>query len=106
MRKDITIVAEPRAERGKNAARRLRVRGRVPAIVYGAGQEATAVGGCWPLRTTDYISSTHRGHGHCLAKGMDMTPMSTKKITLEELPENVIKLQTDRSECKVTYMAK
>ena len=43
MRKDITIVAEPRAERGKNAARRLRVRGRVPAIVYGAGQAATAV---------------------------------------------------------------
>ena len=43
MRKDITIVAEPRAERGKNAARRLRARGQVPAILYGAGQEATAV---------------------------------------------------------------
>jgi threonine dehydrogenase-like Zn-dependent dehydrogenase len=53
----------------------------------------------------------HSGHGNfprvidCMASGMDMTPMSTKKISLEELPENVIKLQTDRSECKVTYIA-
>lgn len=43
MKKDITIVAEPRAERGKNAARRMRARGRVPAILYGAKQDATAV---------------------------------------------------------------
>jgi hypothetical protein len=37
---------------------------------------------------------------------MDMTPMSTKKITLEQLPENILKLQTDRSECKITFVAK
>jgi hypothetical protein len=36
---------------------------------------------------------------------MDMTPMSTRKIHLEQLPENIIKLQTDRSECKITYVA-
>jgi threonine dehydrogenase-like Zn-dependent dehydrogenase len=54
----------------------------------------------------------HSGHGNfprvieCMASGMDMTPMSTKKISLEELPENVIKLQTDRSECKITYVAR
>jgi (R,R)-butanediol dehydrogenase/meso-butanediol dehydrogenase/diacetyl reductase len=53
----------------------------------------------------------HSGHGNfprvieCMATGMDMTPMSTKKIQLEELPENVLKLQTDRSEVKVTYVA-
>ncbi len=35
------------------------------------GQEAAAVGACWPLRPTDVITSTHRGHGHCLAKGLD-----------------------------------
>jgi 2-oxoisovalerate dehydrogenase E1 component len=29
------------------------------------------VGACWPLRTEDIITSTHRGHGHCLAKGLD-----------------------------------
>jgi (R,R)-butanediol dehydrogenase/meso-butanediol dehydrogenase/diacetyl reductase len=54
----------------------------------------------------------HSGHGtfprviDCMASGMDMTPMSTKQISLEELPENVLKLQTDRSECKVTYIAR
>lgn len=33
------------------------------------GQEATTVGACQALRASDYIVSTHRGHGHCLAKG-------------------------------------
>jgi acetoin:2,6-dichlorophenolindophenol oxidoreductase subunit alpha len=33
------------------------------------GEEAVAVGICETLRQTDYITSTHRGHGHCLAKG-------------------------------------
>src|SRR5512137_2803441 len=53
----------------------------------------------------------HSGHGNfprvidCMASGMDMTPMSTKKISLAELPENIIKLQTDRTECKITYLA-
>ena len=53
----------------------------------------------------------HSGHGNfprvidCMAYGMDMTPMSTKKIRLEELPENIIQLQNDRSECKITYLA-
>jgi acetoin:2,6-dichlorophenolindophenol oxidoreductase subunit alpha len=35
------------------------------------GQEATAVGGCWPLRQDDALSCTYRGHGHALAKGLD-----------------------------------
>ncbi|MFN3323146.1 MAG: 50S ribosomal protein L25 [Bryobacteraceae bacterium] len=43
MRKDITIVAEPRAARGKNEARRLRTRGLIPAVVYGVGQDPVAV---------------------------------------------------------------
>ncbi len=34
-----------------------------------AGEEAVAVGICEALRPDDYITSTHRGHGHCLAKG-------------------------------------
>jgi len=43
MRKDITIVAEPRSSRGKNEARRLRVAGQAPAVLYGAGGESVAV---------------------------------------------------------------
>jgi threonine dehydrogenase-like Zn-dependent dehydrogenase len=50
----------------------------------------------------------HSGHGtfprviECMADGMDMTRIITKKISLEEVPENIIMLQTDRKECKIT----
>lgn len=39
------------------------------------GQEASAVGACLALRADDYILSTHRGHGHCIAKGADVARM-------------------------------
>jgi pyruvate dehydrogenase E1 component alpha subunit len=39
------------------------------------GQEAVAVGVCEALRENDFITSTHRGHGHCLAKGAAMDRM-------------------------------
>ncbi len=42
MRKDITIAAEGRSSRGKNEARRLRVSGRAPAIIYGTGKDPVA----------------------------------------------------------------
>ena len=46
--------------------------GEVPGFVHlSTGQEASAVGACWPLAPHDVITSTHRGHGHCLAKGLD-----------------------------------
>ncbi len=42
----------------------------VPGTIHlYAGEEAVAVGVCTSLKDTDYITSTHRGHGHCLAKG-------------------------------------
>lgn len=40
-----------------------------------AGQEACAVGVCEHLGPDDYIISTHRGHGHCIAKGCDVIGM-------------------------------
>lgn len=44
--------------------------GNVPGPLHlSIGQEAVAAGGCWPLRKSDAILSTHRGHHHCLAKG-------------------------------------
>jgi acetoin:2,6-dichlorophenolindophenol oxidoreductase subunit alpha len=36
------------------------------------GQEASAVGACLALQSDDYILSTHRGHGHSIAKGADL----------------------------------
>ena len=43
MRKDITVTAEVRESRGKNEARRLRVAGSIPAVVYGTGNDPVAV---------------------------------------------------------------
>lgn len=44
--------------------------GNVPGPLHlSIGQEGVAVGGCSPLRETDVIVSTHRGHHHCIAKG-------------------------------------
>src|SRR5258706_9308286 len=44
MRKDITVTAEVRATRGKNEARRLRVRGFIPAVLYGAYKDSVSIG--------------------------------------------------------------
>lgn len=43
MRKDITIAVEVRASRGKNEARRMRAAGKIPAVVYGAFQDAVSI---------------------------------------------------------------
>ncbi len=44
------------------------------------GEEAVAVGACAALRRDDYITSTHRGHGHCLAKGGDPRKMMAELL--------------------------
>jgi len=50
--------------------------GRIPGFVHlYAGEEASAVGVCMHLTDRDYIGSTHRGHGHCIAKGCDIDGM-------------------------------
>ena len=48
--------------------------GRMPGFIHSyIGEEATAAGVCAALRPDDYLTSTHRGHGHILAKGGDLT---------------------------------
>jgi pyruvate dehydrogenase E1 component alpha subunit len=47
----------------------------VGATHYYAGEEAVAVGVCAALDEHDWIASTHRGHGHCIAKGVEVAPM-------------------------------
>ena len=50
--------------------------GEIPGFTHlYAGQEAVAVGVCEQLDDADYIVSTHRGHGHCIAKGCDVGGM-------------------------------
>ncbi len=48
-----------------------------------SGQEAVAVGVCEALRSDDYITSTHRGHGHCLAKGASIDRMFAELLGKE-----------------------
>jgi acetoin:2,6-dichlorophenolindophenol oxidoreductase subunit alpha len=47
----------------------------VGPVHFYTGQEAVAVGVCAALRASDWIASTHRGHGHCIAKGVEVRPM-------------------------------
>ena len=50
--------------------------GKLPGFVHTyLGQEAIAAGVCAVLRRDDYITSTHRGHGHAIAKGVDLGPI-------------------------------
>ncbi|MBW5467189.1 pyruvate dehydrogenase (acetyl-transferring) E1 component subunit alpha [Brevibacillus formosus] len=50
--------------------------GKIPGFVHlYAGEEAIAVGLCAHLDDSDTITSTHRGHGHCIAKGCDLNGM-------------------------------
>jgi len=50
--------------------------GEIPGFIHlYAGEEAIAVGVCENLTDADYIGSTHRGHGHCIAKGVDIKGM-------------------------------
>ncbi len=51
-------------------------RGLMPGLAHlYIGEEAVAVGACAPLEPRDYITSTHRGHGHCIAKGCKLNEM-------------------------------
>ena len=51
-------------------------KGGIPGFVHlYAGEEASATGVCMNLRDDDYIASNHRGHGHCIAKGVDVHGM-------------------------------
>ena len=60
----------------EEAAGRLAEQAKIPGAVHlYAGEEAVAVGVCAHLRTSDTIASTHRGHGHCIAKGGDVKSM-------------------------------
>ncbi|HEX9035440.1 MAG TPA: thiamine pyrophosphate-dependent dehydrogenase E1 component subunit alpha [Ktedonobacterales bacterium] len=57
---------------------------RMPGLAHlYSGEEAVAVGVCGALRRDDYITSTHRGHGHCLAKGATIDRMFAELLGKE-----------------------
>jgi TPP-dependent pyruvate/acetoin dehydrogenase alpha subunit len=58
--------------------------GAIPGFVHTSlGQEAVAAGVCAALRDDDYLATTHRGHGHCLAKGADVDGMMAELFAKE-----------------------
>ena len=61
--------------------------GEIPGFTHlYAGQEAVAVGVCEHLDDADYIVSTHRGHGHCIAKGCDVDRHDARDLRARRRP--------------------
>src|SRR5213080_1626100 len=59
----------------------LRLAGKIYGTVHPyVGQEAVAVGVSAMLSVTDRVTSTHRGHGHCIAKGADIRRMMAEQL--------------------------
>jgi len=66
-------------------ANQLYLSAKMPGLTHlYVGQEAVAVGVCSALRQDDTITSTHRGHGHCIAKGAELRPMYCELLGKEE----------------------
>jgi large subunit ribosomal protein L25 len=79
MRRDITITAEAREERGKNEARRLRARGLAPAIVYGVGADPVAVA-VSPKEVTGILRSPS---GHNTIFNIDLNGQSSPVMIVD-----------------------
>ncbi len=63
---------------------KLFLQGKIPGTIHlSLGQEACAVGGCAPLRTDDWVTITHRGHGQALAKGVTARSMMAELFARE-----------------------
>jgi scyllo-inosose 3-dehydrogenase len=78
-------------------------------VVARADAKMPVTGEVLQVRRAQIVGSQgHSGHGtfprviESMASGMDMTHMITKKITLEEVPVNIIDLHTNRTDCKIT----
>jgi large subunit ribosomal protein L25 len=97
MRKDITLVAEPRASRGKNEARRLRVQGFTPAIMYGAGKDPVAVA-VSPKEVTKILRSS-TGHNtifNLSVKDGETTPVMIIDWEHDPVKENLLHIDLKR----------
>ena len=68
----------------EEGANQLYLSAKMPGLTHMyTGEEAVAVGDCEALRKDDYITNTHRGHGHCLAKGADIDRMFAELLGKE-----------------------
>jgi len=91
MRKDITIAAEPRSTRGKNEARRLRVAGSVPSVVYGVTESSVAVS-VSPKELVKILKSKS-GHNTIFnldIKGVENTPVMIVDWQLDPIKDTML----------------
>lgn len=74
-----------RIRKFENNANQLYLSAKMPGLTHMySGEEAVAVGICDALLPTDKITSTHRGHGHCVAKGAEFKAMFCELLGREE----------------------
>lgn len=65
----------------ENEAEQFIIRGMIHGTCHlYTGEEATAVGAIYAINKDDYITSTHRGHGHCISKGADLNIMMSELL--------------------------
>lgn len=80
-------------------------------VVARAEAKVPLTGEVFQVRRARVIGAQgHSGHGtfprviNCMATGMDMTPLVTKRIKLNQVPENIVLLRNDRANCKITCL--
>jgi len=81
----------------------------VVVVVARSSEKITLTGEVFQVRRASLVGAQgHSGHGtfphviSLMASGMDITPIITKKISLEEVPDNILLLQNNREDCKIT----
>src|SRR4051794_15152900 len=72
-----------RIRKFEEEATRLTQTGEIPGMHSSIGQEAAIVGACMALRDEDYITGTHRSHGHPIGKGADLKPLMAELLGKE-----------------------
>jgi large subunit ribosomal protein L25 len=97
MKREITIVAEPRAERGKNEARRLRAKGSAPAVLYGSGGDAVPV--AVSPREVNRILHSKTGHNTIFnleLRGGETTPVMIVDWQNDPVKDNLLHVDLKR----------
>jgi large subunit ribosomal protein L25 len=97
MRKEITVSAEPRESRGKNEARRLRVKGQAPAVLYGSDRPAVAVS----VNPKDVNKILHSNTGHntifnLAVQGGEDTPVMIVDWQNDPVKDNLLHVDLKR----------
>jgi large subunit ribosomal protein L25 len=97
MRKEITVAAEPRQSRGKNEARRLRVKGMAPAVLYGSELAAVAIS----VNPKDVNKILHSNTGHntifnLSVQGGEDTPVMIVDWQSDPVKENLLHVDLKR----------